>query len=63
MRGRGGKRIKMKEGRGKTGVKDAERNIGVVREKREGPERNRERITLKPLISYGQTPSLCTGET
>lgn len=43
MRGRGGKRIKMKEGRGKTGVKDAERNIGVVEKREERGTRKEQR--------------------
>lgn len=32
-------------------------------ERREEAEKKREEITLKPLISCGQTPSLCQGET
>ncbi len=45
---------------------EAERNMEgeEMREKRGSSKKERrEEITLKPLISLGQTPSLCQGET
>lgn len=45
--------------RGKRRVRDEYGGSGNER----GSKRRREEITLKPLISRGQTPSLCQGVT